>query len=494
MPKCSSQESYRLIHEGSLALSRISANGVRINEKYLTEKTTQLKQEISELETTMKKDRIWKIWERTYGMKAEIGKRQQLSKVLHEKLGYKIHDYTEKSKELEKKHWRAKTDKTALERIKEPFVQQFLKIEGKKKTLSTYFIGLEREMVLARDGCWYIHPIYNLNIASTYRSTCTAPNFQNVPKRDEEMYKLVRQCYLPHPGHHLVEIDFSTLEVRIAYCYHQDPVMRKYLTDKTTDMHRDMASELFLLDKEEIARWGKKTCRDSAKNQFVFPEFYGSVYFQCAKNIWERMKRQKWEIGTSDSDQVLQTVMQNLKKKGISKLGKCDPELEAVKGTFEYHVQQVEKKLWSTFKVYSQWKREWFDAYMRTGSFEMLTGFVVNTGHKRNDVINYPVQGSAFHCLLWCLIELDKWLIKHDMKSKIIGEIHDSMVLSVHPSELQEVLHRAHWIMTYLLPQAWKWINIPLEIEIDVAPVDEDWTKQKQWIEHPEDGYWCLKG
>jgi len=293
MPKSSNQESYQLIHDGSIALSKVEAAGIRIDVKYLDDVTDKIKRSISDIESNMRKGSIWKQWTKKYGPNEKLA-RPKLGKLLFEDLGYKVHEYTEKTKELKGSSRKAKMDKTALERIKHPFVKSFLEVEGLKKVLSTYLEGLKREAVKHKDNCWYIHPSYSLNIASTYRSTCSDPNFQNIPKRNEEMYELVRRSYLPHPGHHLVEIDFSTLEVRIAYCNHKDPVMFKYLTDKSTDMHRDMAMQLFCMDLWDPAY--KKTLRDSAKNQFVFPEFYGSVYFQCAKNIWERMKRDKWTM------------------------------------------------------------------------------------------------------------------------------------------------------------------------------------------------------
>lgn len=490
MPRCSTPEAYQLLHDGSLALSKVEAAGVRIDMEYLNDTTTKITQRIANIEGGMKKTKVWKAWTKKFGLGAKMGSRPQLSKLLFEDMGYKIHEYTDKTKDLAQRFRKAKMDKTALERVKHPFVSLFLEAEAQKKVLSTYLDGLRREAVKAKDGCWYIHPSYNLNIASTYRSTCNLPNFQNVPKRNEEMWKLVRRNYLPHPGHHLVEIDFNTLEVRIAYCYHKDPVMFKYLTDPTTDMHRDMAMKLFKLE-----FWDndfKKTLRDSAKNQLVFPEFYGSVYFQCAKNIWERMKRDKWKMGANEQGTGTATVLEHLKKLGIKKLGKCDPERDPEKGTFEWHVQQVEKELWNTFSVYAKWKQECVFKYQQTGSLEMLTGFIVNTNLKRNEITNYGTQGSASHCLLWSLIQMVNWIDKYDMKSRVIGQVHDSLVASVHPRELQDFLHRAKWVMQYLLPRHWDWIQIPLVTESDVAPVDEPWTETKLWVEDALDGDWRL--
>lgn len=486
--KCSSREAYQLIHEGSIALSKVEAAGVRVDMEYLDKTINDVNRRVYRLEDQMKSNAYWRKLEKKHGSKLKISSRQQLGDLLFKDLGYKVHEYTEKSKEGDRGNWRAKMDKVALDRIKHPYVTSFVEMEGLKKILSTYLDGYKREAVKGRDGCWYVHPVYNLNIASTYRSTANLPNFQNLPKRNEAMWKLARQMLLPHPGHHMVEIDFSTLEVRIAYCYHKDPVMRRYLTDKSTDMHRDMAMQLF-----KIKEWHesyKKTLRDSSKNQFVFPEFYGSVYFQIAKNIWERMKRDKWILAGSNTDGQPQLIKDYLKKHGIRKLGKCDPQEEPLPGTFEHHVQKVERELWKKFKVYDQWKRQNYEDYQENGFLEMLTGFVVNTNLSRNECSNYGTQGSAFHCLLWCMTQMVNWTEKYSMRSKVVGQVHDSLVCSVHPAELQEFLHRAKWVMQYLLPRHWKWIIIPLETESDVGPVDANWTEVKPWIEDDIDGDW----
>ena len=58
----------------------------------------------------------------------------------------------------------------------------------------------------------------------------------------------------------------------------------------------------------------------------------------------------------------------------------------------------------------------------------------------KNDVSNYPVQGSAFHCLLWPFIELDKISLKEKWDSRLIGQIHDAMLYDMNPDEREDVI------------------------------------------------------
>ena len=109
----------------------------------------------------------------------------------------------------------------------------------------------------------------------------------------------------------------------------------------------------------------------------------------------------------------------------------------------------------------------------------MFTGFRCWGPMSRNDSINYPVQGAAFHCLLWSFIQLDKLLLSEGLQSRLIGQIHDSMILDVLPEELEYLKEKIHKITCEDLPATWKWIIIPLEVDMEVYPVDSPWIEEK---------------
>ena len=111
------------------------------------------------------------------------------------------------------------------------------------------------------------------------------------------------------------------------------------------------------------------------------------------------------------------------------------------------------------------------------------TGFICQGFMKTNEIINYPVQGSAFHCLLWALIRLVLLeLPKRKMKTLIVGQIHDSIVADVPDNEIQEFLSLANYVMTKMIRKAFKWLIVPLEIEAEVSPIDGSWAEKKEWI------------
>lgn len=453
------KDSYRLVHDGAKALAEVEAHGVRIDLDHLQRQKDDLTAKIDALEAVLKKDKIWtNIWEEKFGAKANIGSRDQLGNIVFGELGYTTSGKTTTGRD--------RADKDALANIDLPFVQKFLRVELLKKALGTYLKGIEREVV---DG--YLHTSFNLHTTITFRSSSSNPNLQNVPIRNPEIAEIIRKCFLPRPGHQLLEVDYSGVEVRVAACYHRDPAMIAYIKDPTKDMHRDMAMECYLLDGPDAVT---KMVRYVAKNMFVFPQFYGSFYIDCAKHMWVAMSSLKLETAAGVP------MKKHLKSRGISRLGECDPSARPQPGTFEAHIKKVEEYFWGRrFPVYARWKKDWYNKYLEQGYVDTLTGFRIQGVYSRNQIINSPVQGSAFHCLLWSLIQLNKELKRRKMKSRIVLQIHDSMLLDVYPPELPVLLPLIREISTKRLRREWKWLIVPLDIEAELCPVDGSWFEKK---------------
>jgi hypothetical protein len=233
-------------------------------------------------------------------------------------------------------------------------------------------------------------------------------------------------------------------------------------------MHADMAKQIFKLDKFDKSI--HNVLRQAAKNGFVFPEFYGDYFGNCAVNMacgWCKLPQAKWKDG--QGIEVDSTYISNhLISKGINSFTK-----------FENHVKEIEEDFWGKrFADYATWKDRWYKTYKKYGYIDLLTGFRCSGVMSRNEVINTPVQGAAFHCLLWCFIELDKAL--KDMDTKLIGQIHDSMILDVHPDEMDKVIEMVHQITCVKLPKAWEWIITPMDVEMEICPVDGSWMEKSK--------------
>jgi hypothetical protein len=250
--------------------------------------------------------------------------------------------------------------------------------------------------------------------------------------------------------------------------------MRDYLLDESKDMHRDMAMECYKLSQDEVS----KAIRHAAKNQFVFPQFYGAWWLDCAAGLWNMI----------DTTNLVTTsgvpLKKHLREVGIKKLGTQDRDNpHPPPNSFEAHIQKVEKRFWEKrFRVYAQWKKEWYNQYLKVGWFKTLMGFVCQGLMSRNDVINYPVQCDSFQCLLWSLNRIvNHELRKAKMKSLIVGQIHDSILGDVPDCELNDYIALCREVMTKTLLEFHKWIIIPLEIEVEITPIGGSWVDKTEW-------------
>jgi DNA polymerase I len=457
------REAYDLLHQGAIALAQIEANGMRIDTAYLDQAREEVSGKIKILQAELRSDPIYDTWRKRYKDKMQLGSRQQLRTVV-QSLGYAVEETTDTGKD--------KADEASFSKIDLPFVKDYFACEKLKKVRGTYLDGIKRETV---NGL--LHPFFHLNTVKTWRSSSSDPNFQNLPIRNEEMGAYVRKCFIPRAGNYLVEMDYKSAEVRVGACYHKDPMMLEYVSNPQRDMHKDCACDLFFLELNEV----DKTVKNCVKGAFVFAEFYGDYYIHCAKNLWDDIDQLKLKTKQGHSlEDVLLTH-------GITELGDLDPKQRPRDGTFEKHVKAVEEDFWGRrFKGYAAWKKKWYENYLKTGGFDYLTGFRAEGLFSRNECNNHPIQGGSFHCLLWALIRLQKWLVKNNMKSKIIGQVHDSINADVHPSELQDYLHKAREIVEHDLPLVWDWLITPIPVEVEVSATN--WHEKKQWID--KGGIW----
>lgn len=332
-------------------------------------------------------------------------------------------------------------DDEVLGEVDNEFVKNFVEARKIKKVLE--YIAQYRNQVV--DG--KLHPNFNLHLVKTYRSSSDSPNFQNIPKHDEMAMRAVRTGIIPSPGYMLMEADFASLEVRGNCIVSLDPELRRYLEDPTTDMHRDQAIELFLLHGMQID-WKDpyyKELRQAAKGPFVFALLYGDFAGSIAKNMWKNAQKDK-------------RLMAHLKSKGISSYA-----------LWEKHVYDCEAKMWNKFRVLKDWRYRTNEGYRRRGYVESLFGFREVGYLRRNQLCNFPVQGACFHLLLWSAGEVIRWLEENNMKTKLIGQIHDSLVFDVWPDELDIVRETVYDIMCHKTVSTFSWINeVPLDAEFDL--------------------------
>lgn len=451
-------DAYTLFHEGQLIMGALERRGWNVDLPRITKSIKKVDGQIKELIEELKRIPVVAQWAKKQGGKFKLDG-PQLGEMLKRE-GVHLSASEETGRTL--------LDEDVLKKIDHPLAKGVLQLRKLSKTGGTYLKALLREQV---DGV--IHPFFNLNIARTYRSSSDGPNFQNMPVRDPEQGRVIRSCIIAPLGQQLGEIDLKGAEVNVAYCYHKDPSMRDYLTDPTKDMHRDVAMDSFLIDNPlDIS----KITRYVGKNGFTFPEFYGSYWASVAPNMWNMMN----EYRLSLADRTL--LIDHLARKGIKSLGRVLANGKPEPHTFMSHIEKVETRFWQErFPVYTEWKKKWWAQYQKRGYIDLLSGFRCSGVMSRNESINYPVQGASFHALLWALIHLDRWILKNKMKSRIIGQIHDSIILRMVPSEAKDIYAKARQLIEEEIRKAWPWVIIKLTAEFEICPVSGSWADKTEY-------------
>ena len=445
-------QAYKLFHDGVLAFARAEAAGLRVDVDYITHKKEHIIYKIARIEKQFKATNFYKHWAHTTGGKVNINSGHQLGNFLYGTKKLTPPKLTPNGY--------GSTDEESLRQLNIPELDMLFE-RGRLKKAYDVLCGFEREQV---NG--YIHPFFNLHLVRTFRSSSDHPNFQNIPKRDATIMELCRRALYPRSGHQFVEIDYGQLEVRIAACYNQD---QKLIHDILHgDMHSDMAAQIFCVDDFNKTLPEHYVLRQATKNGFVFPQFYGDYYKNCANYMaseWCKLPQGIWSAGQG-LKYVTGNIADHLISKGIKSFD-----------AFTAHIKRIEDDFWGNrFEEYAAWKERWWRIYNKYGYIDLLTGFRCSGVMTRNDVTNYPVQGAAFHCLLWSFIELDRLMRLEHWKTRLVGQVHDSILLDVHPSELDYIVYTAKRVTTELLPKAWKWINVPLDIDTTIQPVDHCWV------------------
>lgn len=415
---------YKLFHEGTLTFSDMEMEGIPVNVEYYQDTQVRLEKRLIFLEKQLLHSTEAKLFQSKMNRELDLHSSDDLKKLLFDIMGIKSIKKTENNNDS--------IDQEVLESLDIPFAKDVVKKRKLDKLKTTYIEGIINLQVDRK-----LHPNFNLHLVRTYRSSSSDPNFQNLPKRDKESMTMVRGGIIPSPGNLLGEADYGGHEVGILACYSKDPVLMKE-REQFADIHQEWADFL------QLSGFNAKVMRFDAKNAFVFAEFYGSYY----KNIHT-----------------------DLVSRGYHDL----PIMR---------VQKAEQEFWKKYKVVKKFQENLIKFYQTNGYVEMMHGFRRREFLTKNKIINTVIQGTAFHLLLWSCIRLNKIRKEENWKSKLIGQIHDSIVMDIHPNEKKYVLSTTQRVMTQDILKDHPWICIPLISEVSITDIDGAWHTKKDYKEN----------
>ena len=352
--------------------------GFNVNEKMLDELKVKFTKEIKETQ-----EEIYKLSEEEFN----ISSPKQLGKILFEKLDLPI---------IKKTKTGYSTNQEVLEKLvdKHPIISKIMYYRQITKINSTYVEGLKN--VIDEDGC--IHSSFNQTVTTTGRLSSTEPNLQNIPVR-HEMGKEIRKVFIPmSKGDILVSCDYSQIELRVLAHIANDENMIDAFKHHS-DIHTKTASEVFKVPVEEVTSLMRS--RAKAVN---FGIVYGISDFSLAQDL---------KITKKEAAEYMEIYFDRYPK---------------IKGYLENVVNEASEKGY----VLTILNRRRFIPEIKSSN-----KIVKALGDRL--AMNAPIQGSAADIIKLAMVNVYNRLKKEELKSELILQVHDELILNVKKDELEIV-------------------------------------------------------
>jgi DNA polymerase-1 len=359
-------------------LSRMEANGVKIDTENLQQISEEFGKEIKKIE-----EEIYAL----AGTPFNIASPKQLGEILFEKL--KIDEKAKKTKTGQ-----YATGEDVLQKLshKHPIIQKILDYRSLTKLKSTYLDALPA-LVNPKDGL--IHTSYNQAVTATGRLSSNNPNLQNIPVRTEKGRE-IRRAFVPRsPQYTLLAADYSQIELRIIAHLSQDPAM---VADFNLghDIHAATAAKVFHVPMEQVTK--EQRSRAKAVN-------FGIIYGMSAFGLAERM-----ELSRSEAADIIKKYF------------------EEYAGIKEYMNRSIALAKERGYAETILGRRR----YLR----DINAANSVVRGFAERNAINAPIQGSSADMIKIAMIGIHQELERLKMQSKMILQVHDELVFDAHLDEL----------------------------------------------------------
>ena len=384
-------------------------NGVRVEADELKDYGNRLAVQISRLEQ--------EIWQEA-GEEFNINSPKQLGVILFEKMGLKGGKKTKTG---------YSTAADVLEKLAPdyPVVAKILEYRQLAKLKSTYADGLAA--FIAEDG--RIHGKFNQTITATGRISSTEPNLQNIPVR-MELGRLIRKVFVPEEGFVFVDADYSQIELRVlAHCSGDKQLIEAYREEK--DIHRITASQVFHTPFDQVTDLQRRNAK--AVN---FGIVYGISSFGLSQDL---------SITRKEAAQYIEQYFHTY---------------PGIKIFLDDAVKQAKDKGYAV-TLFGR----------RRPVPELSSSNFMQRSFGERVAMNSPIQGTAADIMKIAMIGVNDRLKSGNMKSRLVLQVHDELLVEAWESEAEEVKK----ILKEEMEQAAS-LAVPLEIDMHTG---KSWYEAK---------------
>ena len=382
-------------------LSAMEKEGFNIDKSMLKELQAKFKEEI---DRTQKE--IYELAEEEFN----INSPKQLGKILFEKLDLPV---------IKKTKTGYSTNAEVLEKLsdKHDIIPKIIYYRQITKLNSTYVEGLQN--VIDEDG--KIHSSFNQLVTTTGRLSSTEPNLQNIPVK-YEMGREIRKVFITQEeGDILLSCDYSQIELRVLAHMANDENMIDAFKHHS-DIHRKTASEVFNVPVEEVTSLMRS--RAKAVN---FGIVYGISDFSLAQDL---------KITKKEAGEYMAIYFERYPK-------------------IKSYLEEVVSKAKEEGFVLTLLNRRRFIPEIKSSN-----KIVKSLGERL--AMNAPIQGSAADIIKIAMVNVYNRLKEEKLKSRLILQVHDELILNVKPEE-EEVVRK---LVKDEMENAVK-LHVPMEVDVN---------------------------
>ena len=274
-----------------------------------------------------------------------------------------------------------------------PIVSEILEYRQLTKLKSTYADGLAG--FIQTDG--RIHGTFNQTITATGRISSTEPNLQNIPIRTE-LGRLLRKVFVPEEGYVFVDADYSQIELRIlAHCSGDEQLIQAYR--EARDIHRITASQVFHIPFDEVTDLQRRNAK--AVN---FGIVYGISSFGLSQDL---------SITRKEAAQYIENYFQTY---------------PGIKTFLDESVENAKEHGYAV-TLYGR----------RRPVPELKSSNFMQRSFGERVAMNAPIQGTAADIMKIAMLGVNRELKKRNMKSRLILQVHDELLIEAYQDEVEEV-------------------------------------------------------
>ena len=384
-------------------LAHLEINGFLVDDNQLKEFADKLGEKIDALT-----NEIYML----AGEEFNINSPKQLGVILFEKL---------ELKPVKKTKTGYATNADVLEKLrdKHPIVNFIMEYRQLAKLKSTYCDGLT---AVVNPNTHRIHSVFTQTVTVTGRLSSTEPNLQNIPTRTE-LGREIRKMFVAKEGYVLVDADYSQIELRVlAHIANDETMINAFRNNEV--IHALTASQVLGIPLEDVT----KEQRSSAK-AVNFGIVYGIGEFSLAQDLHISVKEAKAYIESylekyHGVRNYMESIKEQAKKDGYVKTMlnriRYIPELKSP----NYNIRQFGERV----------------------------------------ALNTPIQGTAADIIKLAMVRVDNRLINEGLKSKLILQVHDELIVEAHKDEVDKVKQ----ILSEEMQGAME-LNVPLKVDMSTG-------------------------